>query len=111
MIDLDQILERLIQRTGDGKLKWSPTVGRDQFVTSVDTISVVVCEIVTRGNFPITSYRLDIFNEAGDTIEVLRSTNEGSKRTQRLEHLHTLARRSALDTQSTLEKLAKALEA
>ena len=62
MIDLDQILEGLIQRTGDGKLKWSPTVERNQFVTSIDTISVVSREIVTRGIFPTTSYRLEIFN-------------------------------------------------
>ena len=38
MIELDQILEGLIQRTADGKLRWSRTVESDQFVASLARI-------------------------------------------------------------------------
>ena len=109
MTDLDQILEGLIQRTADGKLNWHRIVESNQFTASVETISVVIREI--RGTSPFAdNYRLEILNETGDTIEVMRSTASSPEQSQQLARLHTLARRSALDVQSTLEKLAKALD-
>ena len=113
MNELDRILDGLIQRTSDGKLKWSRAASDDQFATSVDTISVVIGKSskVQRGlgDQP----RLEIYNERGDLAEVMqfdgRSPDE-LKQIKKLTRLHELARRSALDTQTTLEKLAKALE-
>ena len=115
MADLNQILERLIQRTADGRVKWNRTVESNQFVASVDTISVVVQE--TPGNFLFTrGYRLEILNESGDTVEVLGNnrasgeTDANSEQSQRLARLYASARRSALDVDATLDKLSKALD-
>ncbi len=110
MSQLDNILEGLIERTTNGTLKWSRTVESNQFVTSVDTISVVVRELPVGGWVIPTSYRLEILDEMGETIEVIGPGEESNNRTQQVGRLYILARHSALDVQSTLAKLAKALE-
>ena len=104
MIKLGQILEGLVQRTAEGKLKWSRTVENDRFVTSVDAISVVISE--SQGFY----YRLDILDESGQTVESLDFPDVTPEYHEQLAHLYALARRSAIDIDSTLEKLAKALE-
>jgi hypothetical protein len=113
MNELDRILDGLIQRTFDGKLKWSRAVSDDQFATSVDTISVLIGKSSRLQRGVADQPRLEIYNERGDLAEVMQfdrpSTGEMGQ-IQRLNQLHGLARRSALDTQTTLEKLAKALE-
>ena len=106
MIELDQILEGLIQRTADGKLRWSRTVESDQFVASLDAISVVIQERGFRQPTP----RLEILNEEGVVIEALDYISSTEDQDRQLQRLYVLARRSALDIQSTLEKLARALE-
>lgn len=104
MIELGQILVRLIERTAEGKLKWSRTARDDSFATSLDAISIVIRE-VTLG---IRS--LSIFDESGNAVESLGPLGATAQQQGQMERLYTLARRSALDVDATLEKLAKALE-
>ena len=103
MIDLGQVLIRIVERTAEGKLKWSQAVESNAFVTSVDAISIMIRD---RGG----AYRLDIFDESGVNIESLTVRDTTEEQDQQLDKLYALARRSALDVDSTLEKLAKALE-
>ena len=103
MIELGPILEGLIQRTTEGKLKWSRTVPHDRFVTSVDTIAVVI-QVDLGGR-----YSLEILNEAGETAESLEYRDATAEQGLQLGRLFVLARRSALNTEATLQKLAKAL--
>lgn len=120
MSELDKILEGLVQRTVDGKLKWNRTVETRQFVTSVDAISVVVRELNEAHLTTPARHRLEILDVEGSTVEVLESEDEyglvpvdrlaTSEQSYYMDRLYALARRSALDTQSTLQKLAKALE-
>ena len=35
MNELEKILEGLVRRTADGKLKWSPSATSNEFVTSI----------------------------------------------------------------------------
>ena len=121
MSEMDQILEGLIRQTDDGKLSWRPSVPNGAFVTSVDTIAVVVRELSTGKYSPAARHQIEIFNDDGYTVEVLETShrfaavpNESEaarEQARQLRHLHQLARRSALNTQATLAKLAKALEA
>lgn len=104
MIELSQILAGLIQRTEEGKLQWIRTVEDDRFISSVDAISIVVVEV----KHP--NYRLEILNESGETVESLEYESTTPTQDQQLASLYALARRSALNTDVTLEKLAKALE-
>ena len=104
MTELGQILEGLVQRTTEGKLKWSRSVETDRFVASVDAISVVIAE--TRR----LTHRLDILDESGQTVESLDYQDTTREQDEQLARLYVLARRSALDVDATLEKLAKALD-
>ena len=121
MNEMDRILEGLIRRTDAGKLRWQPAVERNEFLASVDAISVVVAELTNGGNLFHARYQLQILNDEGDTAEVIETESPlwevpGDRRAtpeqaRQLDRLYVLARRSALNTQATLAKLAKALEA
>ena len=120
MNELDKILEGLAKRTLDGRLKWSPSAKSNEFVTSINAISVKVEEFRQMSKTAplispqVVKQRLTIFNENGEAAEVLETGSENGdevKQSQQLDELFTLARRSALNTKATLEKLAKALEA
>ena len=103
MIDLDHILTGLIQRTKEGKLRWTRTVQQDKFVTSVDAISVMIFEAEGEHGF-------DILDESGEVVESLGYEDTSEEQDEQLERLHVLARRSALNIDSVLEKLAQGLE-
>ena len=107
MIKLGQILSGLVQRTEDGRLKWRRGAQHDRFVTSVDAISVVIQEIQSSSH---NRYRLDILDESGETVESLRYEDTSPEQDEQLARLYVLARRQALNIDSTLEKLAKGLE-
>ncbi len=122
MSQLDNILDGLIQQTTEGKLAWTPTVADDRYVTSIDTISVVISQLGGGARLGIMSgrYQLEILNDQGFTVEVLQ-TSDGfgvnqddkyatDKQAGQMSRLYALARRSALNAEATLEKLARALE-
>ena len=103
MTDLDQILTGLIQRTKEGKLKWSSTAQRHQFTTSIGAISVMIFETESE-------HGLDILDESDELVESLRYEDTTTEQDEQLERLYILARRSALNIDSVLEKLAQGLE-
>ena len=121
MNEIDKIVAGLVRRTEDGNLRWRHSVERNEFVTSVDAIGVVV-RGSSKGALLVPSFdRLAILDERGLTIQVI-ATDTGYDRTQgdtlatdeqtrQLRRLYDLARRHALDPDATLEKLVKALEA
>ena len=108
MIGLDHILDGLIRRTTDGTLKWRRSVRDNQFVASVDAISVVIQESDQGRIYP--DYRLEILDESGQTVEVLHHDNSTEEQDGQMERLFVLARRSALNIDSVLQKLAESLE-
>ena len=124
MSELDKILDGLIRQTTDGKLKWSRSVERDEFLTAVDEVSVLVRGWRSRAIQPTIVpdlYGLRILDDEGSTVVDL-VTGDGSasvssdrratdEQARQLGRLFNLARHSALNTQATLEKLALALEA
>ncbi len=110
------ILDGLINRTAEDKLNWRTSADTNAYVAIVSDISIVV-----RSFDSILSerYRLEIQNDKGITVEVLETPDIASvyskesdateEEAHKLEHLFRLARRSALDTDLTLEKLANSL--
>lgn len=107
MIDLEQILTGLVQRTTEGKLQWSRTVHDGRYTTSVGAISVVIFDTVSSYG---AGYQFDILDESGETVESLRHEDTTQEQDEKLERLYILARRSALNIDSVLEQLAKGLE-
>ncbi len=119
MSRMSDILKGLINRTEEEKLTWRTSADTNAFVTSVDTISVVVRSSVIRSSLNSLFseiHRLEIQNDKGITVEVLetpahaqiigRGSDATAEEAEELSRLFKLARRSALDTDSTLDKLA-----
>ena len=110
-----EILDGLINRTKEGKLTWHTTITRDTFITSVDTIGIVVKLL---DDF-LERYQIEIQNDEGVTAYILQTPHlaKGAKaeneanpeQDRKLSRLFTLARSSALNTDLTLEKLAESL--
>ena len=103
MIGLGRILTGLVARTTEGKLKWSRTVEEDSFAASLDAVSVVIAA-------DDAGYCLEILDESGSTVDSLESPDTTKAEDDQLARLFVLARRSAHDIDSVLEKLAKSLE-
>ena len=108
MIGLGQILSGVFQRTTEGRLKWSQSFKKDRFITSVDSISIIIVE--ESDTWAGTIHRLEIVDEDGETVETLGYFDATDEQNRQLERLFVLARRSALDIDTTLKKLAKGLE-
>ena len=104
MIELGQILSGMVQRTADGKLKWARSDEDGRFVVSVNAISVTIAQ---DGEF---FHRLDILDESGEIVESYVYNDTSTAEDDELARLYVLARRSAHDVESVLEKLAKGLE-
>ena len=123
MNSMGRILQGLLSRTADGTLNWTTTPDVNRFVASVDTISVVIQFLNPGQVLQAERYKLEVMNEKGVTVEALESGEDFGLSTtvpseqqatsiqgSELRRLFTLARRSALDTVSTLEQLAQRLE-
>ena len=108
MTDLGKIITGLVERTNEGRLLWQRGAQSEQFITSVDTISMVVAEY--EEDWGRRRYRLEIYNESGELADSLDFRDMAGEQLKQLERLFVLARRSANNVDSTLEKLAKALE-
>ena len=110
------ILDGLINRTEEDKLQWRTSADTNAYVALVDDISVVVRSLDSLLN---DRYRIEIQNDKGITVEVLQTTDEftivssdtyaDTTQADKLGCLFRLARRSALDTDATLDRLANSL--
>ena len=116
MSKMTMILQGLINRTQEGKLPWEITANSDTFVASVDTTAIIIRMV---DGF-LERHRLEILNDKGKTAVVVETDDTFGtipkeilatpEQTQDLRRLFVLARQSALDADSTLEKLARDLE-
>ena len=75
----------------------------------MDAISVVISE-TSYGGLNAIFHRLEIMDESGETVESLGPEDTTEEQDRQLERLFVLARRSALNIDSILQKLAQALE-
>lgn len=121
MSDMDKILEGLLRQTSDRKLRWNRSVTGNEFITAINEISVVVRDLNERRIFGSGHNQLAVLDDEDNTVAVLETGVKHSyvapdrcatpEQAAQLAQLYELARRSALNTEATLEKLAKALEA
>ena len=110
------ILQGLIERTEEGELSWKTSVDKNAFIAAVDTTGIIVRML---DDF-LETHRLEILNDDGVTAVVLETSDPMRKvpkesratdeQATELSRLFVLARQSALDVDTTLEKLARDLE-
>ena len=120
MSKIADVLQSLIRRTSDGKLGWQTSVDPDRFLVVIDTIGVTIRRTGRASVVGDERYQLEILNDQGTTVEVLetkdplalevRELGVTEELDKQLSQLFTLARRSALDADATLEKLANSLD-
>ena len=134
MDKMTEVLAKLISSTQDGKVHWVSTADPEVFITTVETIGVVVSHL-DAGLLSMASdeqYRVQVLDPEGRAVESietrifsglpnlgglltpeqiapLRVADEDQKHAIRL--LFLLARRSALDVDATLDELRNSLDA
>ena len=108
MIELGQILTGLVKRTHQGRMKWSRTIEPNGYTTSVDAISIVIR--LAPYDEDAEYYQLDILDEFGEPVESLTFFEAEPKQYDAMRELFVLARRSAHNIDTILEKLAKNLD-
>ena len=120
MDNMERVLKGLLKRTEEGKLKWRTTVDENRFLASVDTIAVAVQRVGPGVKMGSDRFKFEVVNDEGITVESLESQDKyglvpsergaTTEQEKDIDRLFTLARRSALDSDATLEKLANTLE-
>ena len=115
MPELDQIMEALTKQTRAGTYKWSPSADSGVFVTSVGANSLIVRQVSDNSELVRDRHRLDILNKEGETVETIETTyvfewadyeSDNDRRNELLAALYTEARRSALESETTLNEIA-----
>ena len=117
---MTRILEGLVKRTEEGKLEWDTSSDDEEFLTAVGVIAVVVKRLRECSMDGTERHQLIIMNDGGATVETLETESDYTflptercatpVQAQKMARLFTLARRSALNSDSTLDELVKSLE-
>lgn len=104
------ILNKLIEKSRDGKITWRDTAGKQTFMTMLGETGVSI-------DFDSASgvYKLQILDNRGRLIESVSAGGYGLRLRQEtlasMKDLHEVARRSALNIDATLDKLSSHLDA
>ena len=97
---LKEIIRSLAALTQQGKLPWSTTPDENSFRAILGPILVRVSVVPDEENMGLRPrYSITIVNNEGNVVEDCRLSGEEA---QSLEQLHTLARRTALNTDGVL---------
>ena len=115
MAKTTEILTKLIARSRDGKIVWRDTSSKQKFLTMLGETGVAIdCDV------EVDKYELQIIDKRGRLIESLSAEyvplginllGHDEATANALKELHGIARRSALDVDSTLDELASRLDA
>ena len=105
MAAVNDVLNKLLEKTNENKIPWDTTADEDAFVAPLGNVSVMV------DSWEVSSqkyYIMRILNNMGTVIESLDS-DEGQVYPV-LEDLYVKARRVALGTDSQLDELLTHLD-
>ena len=102
---IDQLVAKLTDLTETGRLAWEETAEEGTFLASVGKFVVTLGE--EGPNWP--RYRFRILDAAGRMVdEAVRNLDDEDR--DRLQQLHELARRKALNVEEALSDLLSSLE-
>ena len=121
MDKMTAILDRLIDLTREEKLEWFETADQEGFIATVGTLGVIVRHLGRQESHGDDRHKFEILNRNGrvsDTLEtddiyglVPEERTASAEQALAMARLYPLARRSALDAESTLEELVHELDA
>lgn len=104
MVEISEILTRLLERTNQDKVSWQTTADEDTFVAVFGNISVSITTDSEGYSY------LQILNKSGTEIERLVPWGETRYLASDLSELYRKARRIALGSDSQLDELLRELE-
>ena len=107
MVDVKDVIAKLLERTNQDRIRWKSTVTANTFVAVVGNLSLSI-------SYPRSvnsRVRLRILDQLAQPIdEFSTSPNGDPSMNQALEELHEKAKRAALGTDNHLEDLMRELE-
>ena len=108
---INLILDRLLQKTKEGKLEWEKTADRNTFLLVLEDSAISVTNDIEyfsrEGNY--RSYRFDFRNEAGDIVESVAVSDE--EEYKKAENIFNLARQQSFRTDKTVNSILEQLVA
>ena len=109
MAEIADIITKLLERTNEDKVSWKPTANEDTFVAVVGNISTSVRGHGSSQRYQIVEFQ--ILNAEGREIESYTArVGSDSVIADKVMELYEKARRVALDVDSQLDDLLKALD-
>lgn len=111
---LNLILDRLLEKTSEGKLQWETTVSRNTFLVVLQDSSIAISRPFVPENTN-DYYEFDFRNEAGDIVErVVVSQPENGESIRefgKAEQIYNLALQQSLKTDKTVDRILEQLMA
>ena len=104
MAGMTDVIDKLTERTTEGRVPWKTAFGESSFSARLGNLLVL---IAARGD---NSIKLSVSNEKGTEVDSVESPNLNPQVSARLNYLYNSARRTALDTDHTLEELLELLD-
>ena len=102
MADIQDIADKLLERTEQNKINWRPTVSEDTFAATIGDWSVLISmPNQARG----VGVNLRVLDNSGQLLEEFSAISSQGPSFGRLEDLHSKAKRSALGIDRQLEGL------
>ncbi len=109
MAEVTEIVNKLLERTEDGKVSWKTTADENTFAAVVGNMSTLV--LGYRDPLRRQMVQLRILNNEGREIETWDTGRASEPEIlEKLVDLYAKARRSALGVDKQLDELLKALE-
>lgn len=113
MVELDDVISKLSDLTGLGKIPWKSTADESAFAANFGGLSVLISSRPSPNASGSTAYRLSILDEKGLEIEFSTATwgpNVTGVVLPKIVPLHASAKRAALGVDKRLEELWQAMD-
>lgn len=104
MAGMTDVIDKLAERTAEGRVPWKTAFGESSFFARLGNLLVLIS---ARSD---NSIRLSVSNEKGTEVDSVEGPNLNAQASARLNYLYNSARRTALDTDQTLEELLELLD-
>lgn len=112
-------LDRLLEKTEQGKLEWEKTADRNTFLLVLEDSAVSVTYTIDAGvdmngdTFSIWYYIFDFRNESGEVVESVKVSHKDKKdgSFRKAERIFNLARNQSLKPHQTVDRILEQLAA
>lgn len=111
------VLDKLIEKTNEGKLEWETTANRNTFLAVLQDSAISINHTNQSANDFFDEYNVytfDFRNENGDVVEsvaVTDVTEEDSEKYEKASQIFELARRQSLKIDKTIDHILEQLAA